>query len=46
MQEFFVMDFQGYTPRKTERSPVLWACEIQGAQHKISMEKGNDFLVG
>ena len=37
MQEFFVVDFQGYTP---------WKTEIQGAQHKISMEKGNDFLVG
>ena len=23
MQEFFVVDFQGYTPRKAERSPVL-----------------------
>ena len=25
--------------RKTERSPVLWTCENQGAQHIISMKK-------
>ena len=30
---------QGCALRKIEGSPVLWTCEILGAQHIISMEK-------
>ena len=30
---------QGSALRKIEGSPVLWTCEIQCAQHMISMEK-------
>ena len=33
--------FQGCALRKIEGSPVLWTCEIQGAQHIISIEKSN-----
>ena len=30
---------QGCALRKTEGSPVLWACKIQGVQHMICMKK-------
>ena len=30
---------QGSAFGKIEGSPVLWICEIQGAQHMISMKK-------
>ena len=31
--------WQGCALRKIEGSPVLWSCEIQGAQHRICMKK-------
>ena len=34
-----IHDHQGYALRKIEGSPVLWSCEIQYAQHVISMKK-------
>ena len=30
---------QDFSERKIEGSPVLWTCEIQGAQHMICMKK-------
>lgn len=30
---------QGCALRQLERSLVLWACEIQGTQHRVSMKK-------
>ena len=41
---FLVPTTQGCALRKIEGSPVLWTCEIQCAQHMISMKK-KDFLV-
>ena len=36
----FLIILQGCTAlRKIEGSPVLWTCEIQGTQHKMSMKK-------
>ena len=42
----FSRGFSRLYSKKNWKDPVLWASEIHGAQHKISMEKANDFLVG
>ena len=34
-----IFQMQGCALTKIEGSPVLWTCEIQGAQHMISMKK-------
>ena len=43
-QWYFYISIQDCTLTKIEEGPVLWICEIQGAQHMLSLKKKTEIF--